>query len=53
MDDPSKKTTARVILENEASIKKSVTFEASFYGSEDYDKKIKVHFKEDDFRAMG
>jgi hypothetical protein len=35
VDDPTKKTTARVVLENEANIKKSLTFEASFYGFED------------------
>lgn len=44
-DDPSKKSTARVVLESEASIKKSLTFEASFYGYYDEEKKQKIHFK--------
>ena len=34
-DDPSKKTTARVVLETELSLKKSLTFEVSFYGWEE------------------
>lgn len=31
-DDPSKKTTARVVLENQLGILHSLTFQVSFYG---------------------
>lgn len=53
VDDPSKKTTGRVVLETEGGIKRSLTFEASFYGYEEDTKKTRVHFKADDFRNIG
>lgn len=52
-DDPSKKTTARVVLENELAIKKSLTFEVSFYGWEDEMKKTNHHFNTQHFESIG
>ena len=51
-DDPSKKTTARVILENQANIPRSLTFQVSFYGWVDQ-KGMICSFKQHDLKAIG
>ena len=52
-DDPSKKTTARVVLEHDVGVPHSLTFEASFYGWVDPNKGVVTAFKQNDLRMIG